>query len=576
MNLNERTSGILLHLSSLPGPHCCGDLGKIARRFADFLAQAGQKWWQMLPINPIDECFSPYSSISAFAGDPLYIDLDDLCEQGLLDPEDIAWGPVGPKNHTAYHVARDYRSVRWDKAFRRFQANRGGEKYRVAYAGTAYDGATYEGAVYDGTVYERFAAENSWARPYALFCALAEKYGTQDWVLWPDEAVRHAQPEALRAVAGELAERIEYHLFLQLVFDVQWQELRRYCNDRGIGLIGDVPIYVSRQSVETWSETRLFQIDSHGHLERVAGVPGDSFNPEGQRWNSPLYRWDVHRDDGYAWWTARLVNTLKHFDAVRLDHFIGFYNYFSMPPENMPKEEREAKLQDPHLTPEEKAKLLGEWIIVPQDALFEKIRRVLPDSQFIAEDLGVLKEGVIELRNKFGFPGMNVFQFGFDFFRGDDPTIHWEPNSVVCTGTHDTPPLSAWLEELLLDHQLDNRRWNWDAILSMLKSFIGGTEEWKNRFGHEPLPDGRSRDWPGEAPSFDKKTLIRAMIEMTMHSPGNTAVFPMQDIIAAGPESRMNFPGHAENNWCWRLDEADLTDDLANTLAYLTWLYRRK
>lgn len=559
MNLNDRTSGILLHLSSLPGPHCCGDMGKVARRFADFLARAGQKWWQMLPINPIDSYFSPYSSVSAFAGDPIYIDLEDLLAEGLLQPGDLDSGPTGPKHHTGYRVARDYRSPRWKKAFARFRSQKNGTKYAVAS--------------------ERFLEECPWVHPYALFCALAGRFGTEDWSAWPDEDIRMARPEALRAAAAELDEHVAFHAFLQLVFYVQWGELRTYCNERGIGLIGDVPIYVSKNSVDTWSNTRLFQIDARGRLERVAGVPGDAFNPEGQRWNAPLYRWDVHHDDGYSWWISRLRNTLNHFDAVRLDHFIGFYNYYSMPPEEPDPE----LLHGEALPPEAAAELLGKWNVVPQDALFEKIKTEIPHAQFIAEDLGVMKQGVRELRDRFGFPGINVFQFCFDFCRGDDPTTSWRSNSVVCTGTHDTPPLSGWLDAVWQENEavqsgvpLESRQWNWPAIESLLKSFIGGTEEWKGRFGHVPLPDGRSRDWPAETPPIDRKTLIRAMVEATMHSPGNTAIFPMQDVIGAESDSRMNFPGHAENNWCWRLDEDDLSDELADRFAFLTWQYRRK
>ena len=537
MNLHERSSGILLHLSSLPGPQCCGDMGPVARRFADFLAQAGQRWWQMLPINPIDGNFSPYSSVSAFAAEPLYIDLQDLMQQGLLEPGELEWQPEGPRNHTAYHVARDYRQQRWWKAFERFQDRKGGEKYAEAAEG--------------------FMNDNPWIHRYAIFMALSEHYGTQDWPSWPEEPIRDGHPEALQVVKEQLAPRVAFHAFLQLVLDVQWRELRQYCNERGIGLIGDIPIYVSARSADTWANPHLFQLDKRGRMERVAGVPGDDFNPEGQRWNAPLYRWDVHKDDGYAWWLARIRNTLKHFDAVRLDHFIGFYNHFSMPPQPDPEDE-------------------GVWVVLPQDELFEKVFETMPHAQFIAEDLGVMNEGVDALRDKFNFPGMKVFQFSFDYYRSDDPTTAWKPNSVVCTGTHDTPPLSTWLEELLLDRQLEKHRYNTEAILGMLRSFIGGTEEWKQRFGHQPLPDGRGRDWPTEPPLVHRQALLRAMVEMTMHSPGNMSIIPMQDLIGAGPDSRMNFPGHTENNWCWRLDEAELTDELANHFAHLTWMYGRK
>jgi 4-alpha-glucanotransferase len=491
----------------------------------------------MLPINPIDNSFSPYSSVSAFACEPLYIDLQDLLAQGLLEPCDLENQPDSQCCKTDYNAARNYRQVRWWKAFERFQEKHGGEKF--------------------ANEYENFLNENQWVRRYATFMALTEHYGTQDWTQWHEEPIRRCDPGALSVIEEKLAVRIAYHVFLQLVLDVQWRELRSYCNERGIGLIGDIPIYVSARSADTWAAPHLFQLDDDGKMEYVAGVPGDDFNPDGQRWNAPLYRWDVHKEQGYVWWLARFRNTLKHFDAVRLDHFIGFYNYFSMPPEPSPDNE-------------------GHWIVQPQDELFERVFETMPHAQFIAEDLGVMNDGVAALRNKFNFPGMEVFQFSFDFYRSDDPTTVWQQNSVVCTGTHDTPPLSTWLEEILHDQQLEQHRYNTGAILWILRSFIGGTEEWKNRFGHLPLPDGRNRECSPPPENIDRYALLRAMVEMTMYSPGNTAIFPMQDIIGAGPESRMNYPGHVDNNWCWRLNESELTNELADKFAYLTWLYGRK
>ena len=516
MELTERTSGVLLHLSSLPGPALCGDLGQSARNFADFLHNAGQSWWQMLPINPIDAHFSPYASVSAFAGEPLYIDLVDLVRDGLLDSDDIDWQPEGPLTQTAFQAARDYRKIRWRKAFQRFREGKGGVKYRAAY--------------------EPFLAENrNWVLQYALFSSLAEQYGTFQWKHWPDEKIRQADPVALEQVCHEKEERIAYHVFLQLLFHVQWQSFREYCRNKGIGLIGDVPIYVGPASADTWGHSSLFQMDADGRMDRVAGVPADSFNPDGQRWNSPLYRWDVHKEENYKWWTSRIRTCFSRFDAVRLDHFIGFYNYFSMPEKPNPEDH-------------------GEWISGPADDFFDAMLKEFPRTSFIAEDLGVMNPGVHALRDKYEFPGMNVFQFSFDFCRDTDPTVEWKPNSIVCSGTHDTTTLAAWLDEVIEDRKKAEPYWNFEAILGFLKHFV---------------PEMESR-------SFSRESLHWAIIRMVMNSPGSTAIFPMQDLLGLDKESRMNFPGHTGHNWIWRLHPKYLSGDLAKTMNELTAVYGRK
>ncbi len=506
MDLQQRFSGVLLPLSSLPGAPCCGDLGAGARRFVDFLQRAGQKAWQMLPPNPIDDCFSPYASISTFAADPIYIDLEDLVNERLLDPEDLVELPESPVNRTAYRAARDFRMPRLHKAFDRFRQT-DHSKYHAAFA--------------------PFVDANPWVGSHAMFCALSEKFGTFDWVQWPDEGLRRADLDALHAAYTELQEQVAFQTFLQLLFDVQWTELHNYCRERGIGLIGDVPIYVSKCSVDTWSERQLFQLDENGSMVRIAGVPGDSFNPEGQRWNSPLYDWSVHREENYAWWIERLRTSLRRFDAIRLDHFIGFYNFFSMSPQPDPND-------------------LGFWVPGPADEFFDTLLRQIPGAQFIAEDLGVMKQGVHDLRDKFGFPGMNVIQFSFDFRRSDDPTVEWKRNSVVCTGTHDTDTLAAWFDELLEDRKKDEPYWNLPFILDLLRPFV---------------PEGRP---------LERETTLWAIIRKVMSSPGNVAVFPMQDLLGLPTEARMNFPGHAEGNWVWRLDESLLTDELADRLKNWT------
>jgi 4-alpha-glucanotransferase len=311
------------------------------------------------------------------------------------------------------------------------------------------------------------------------------------------------------------------------VFAVQWEELHNYCRERGISLIGDVPIYVSKNSVDTWANPQLFQLDEHGQMTRVAGVPGDSFNPDGQRWNAPLYHWENHKKDNYSWWTHRIANALKRFDAVRLDHFIGFYNYYSMPLEHDPDD-------------------LGEWQPGPADDFFDTLLGNFPQAQLIAEDLGVMNQGVHRLRDKYHFPGINVFQFFFDFRCAVDKTEEWKVNSLACTGTHDTNTLAGWVDEVFEDKDKPEPFWNFTFLSEMLRPF-------------SPTGSVETR------PEF-----VQAIVRKVMSSCGNTAIFPMQDILGLSKECRMNFPGHADGNWGWRLDETALTDALADKLRNWT------
>ena len=508
MGFKQRISGVLMPISSLPGSPLCGDLGNGAKRFADFLHRTGQKAWQMLPVNPIDECASPYASISAFAGEALYINLEDLVQAGLLHPEDIAGFPQGPKLKAAFHVARELKMQRFRKAFETFRRMRG-TKYHDAF--------------------DRFVDESPWIGPHAAFCALSKKYGTVDWTQWTDEEIKNANQAALKRMLADpdLGTTVGFHTFLQVLFDVQWTELHEYCRQRDIRLIGDIPIYVSKNSVDTWSHRHLFQLDSAGHMPRIAGVPADSFNPSGQRWNAPLFNWEAHKADGYTWWIHRIGNALRRFDAIRLDHFIGFYNYFSMTPQ--PDEDD-----------------LGFWEPGPADDFFEAILRWFPDAQLIAEDLGVMNPGVHQLRDKFDFPGINVFQFQFDLRRNTDATAEWRENSLVCTGTHDTDTVSAWLDVVLADRRKPDPFWDVTFLLGMIRQCI---------------PPG----YP-----VNRETLVWGIIRKVMSSPGNVAIFPMQDLLGLPSSARMNFPGHADGNWVWRLDESLLTDELADRLQQWT------
>jgi len=513
MGFQQRVSGVLMPISSLPGSLLCGDLGSGARRFVAFLNRAGQKIWQVLPVNPIDGCFSPYASISTFAGDPIYIDLEDLVQSGLLQPSDISGIPQGPKSRSAFHVAREVKMQRLHKAFENFRRSRG-TKYHV--------------------VFDRFVSETPWVGSHAAFCALSEKYGTVDWTAWRDEGVKNADPHSLKRALGdpELETSVAFHTFLQVVFSVQWNELHDYCRQHDIKLIGDIPIYVSKDSVDTWANRHLFQFDSDGHMVRVAGVPPDSFNPDGQRWNAPLYDWEAHQAEHYAWWIHRIGCALSRFDLLRLDHFIGFYNYFSM-------------------TPQPDAGDPGFWVAGPADEFFEAVLQQFPDAPLIAEDLGVMNPGVHQLRDKFDFPGINVFQFQFDFRRNTDATAEWRENSLVCTGTHDTDTLSAWFDGVLADRKKSEPFWDFAFLFELIKQFI-----------------------PSGCP-VNRETVLWGMIRKVMSSPGNVAIFPMQDLLGLDSSARMNFPGHADGNWVWRLDESLLTNELADRVKQWTEEFKR-
>jgi 4-alpha-glucanotransferase len=499
-------SGVLLPLSSLPGSPLCGNLGTGARRFADFLHQSGQKVWQMLPVNPIDECYSPYASVSTFAGNPVYLDLVDLAKNGLLDESDLSAIPTGPKTRSAFNAVKSVYAPRLHKAFQRFRQTKN-TKYHQAF--------------------EAFIENNAWVGPHALFSALSEKFAAVDWTRWNDKELRNADQNALHRVHGEVKDAVDYYAFEQLLFDVQWNELHQYCRQKEITLIGDVPIYVSKHSVDTWANRQLFQIDADGKMTRVAGVPADSFNPDGQRWNSPLFDWDKHKETGYDWWLQRLAASLHRFDAIRLDHFIGFYNYLSMTPEPDPN--------DP-----------GFWVQGPADEFFETVLKTFPNAQLIAEDLGVMKPEVHQLRDKFHFPGINVFQFYFDFRRSTDATLEWKTNSIVCTGTHDTNTLSAWFDEVLLDRKKPEPFWNFPFLFDLIKA-----------------------NMPADT-AVKRQTILWGIIRKILSSAGNVAVFPMQDLLGLPASCRMNFPGHADGNWVWRLDESALTDELADRLRSWT------
>jgi 4-alpha-glucanotransferase len=480
--LKRRGSGVLLHPTSLPGPRG-GDLGPQARAFIDFLSDSGQSWWQILPLCPPDGGGSPYNSTSAFAGSPGLISVEVLAAEGLLKKSEFGQ----PK----------------DKALR-----------------AALAGFSRRAAREDREDFAAFRArEASWLSDHSLFCALREAHGGRPWLEW-DAPLARRDVASLDAARGRLEGEILYHDFAQWVFARQWESVRRHAAARGVGLIGDMPIYVSHDSADCWAHQEKFFLDGDGRSTVVSGVPPDYFSKTGQLWGNPLYRWDEHKASGFAWWTARLKSCAARVNAVRLDHFIAFRNYWEIPAG-------------------ERTAINGRWVQAPGDELFEAVRREVPGLEIIAEDLGTLTPPVIALRDKFGFPGMKIAQFSFGGGEADLPR-NWPENCVAYTGTHDNDTSRGWYEE--------------DGTANAGRSPEAATRE-RESF-HKEGGDPAAPAW--------------SMARLTWRSPARLAMAPMQDLLGLPASARMNRPGSMEGNWLWRMEPGALTASLSGRLGLMT------
>ena len=400
-----RNSGILMHISSLPSDFGIGTLGKEAREFVDFLHRAGQRYWQILPIGPVSYGDSPYQSFSAFAGNPYFIDLTQLCEEGLLKKGEISridWG----KDRSRVDYTKLYQN-RFQILYRAFQ--RGYDK-------------TYR-------EYEAFANENSyWLEDYGLFMALKEYFGMVSWTLWPEKPIRRREPQAVHHYRQLLHDRVEFWKYLQFLFSRQWQELLEYAHRNGVEIIGDMPLYVAMDSADAWSHPQMLELNDQYFPAALAGCPPDAFSEDGQLWGNPLYRWDVLAQNRYEWWIQRVAMLVKRCDVIRIDHFRGLESYY-----RVPSEETTARN--------------GSWVKGPGIALFEAIREKLGPIRFIAEDLGFLTPAVYELLHQTGFPGMKVLQFGFHAWEESTHLPHtYSKNCVVYTGTHDNDTIRGWIK----------------------------------------------------------------------------------------------------------------------------------
>lgn len=491
-----RASGVLLHPTSLPGPHGSGDLGPSAYHFVDWLVTAGQRLWQMLPLGGIGPGNSPYMSTSAFAGNVLLIDLAGLAAQGWLEPADLM--PPEGFDPAAVNYARvvPWRMARLARAAERF-AREGSATQRAGFAD-----------------FQREHAD--WLDDYALFMALAESYGWRDWCDWGTPLATR-QPEALARARAALEPRIDFWKFCQWAFFGQWVRLKAYANGKGVRIVGDTPIFIAHQSADVWAHQHLFELGPDGRPTVVAGVPPDFFSATGQRWGNPLYRWAEHARDDYGWWVRRIRRTFELVDIVRIDHFRGFAAYWEIPAA-------------------EPTAIHGRWVPGPGEALFDAISKALGPMPVIAEDLGVITPDVEALRRKFAFPGMRILQFAFAGDASDRFLPHnHEPDTVVYTGTHDNDTAVGW----------------WATASDHERHFARGYL----------ATDGHDMAW----------TLIRAACA----SVADTAIHPMQDVLALPSECRMNFPGQGEGWWGWRFDWGQVHPWHAERLAELCRLYGR-
>jgi 4-alpha-glucanotransferase len=402
----SRSSGILLHPTSLPGPFGVGDLGDEAYRFANFLAENGQQLWQVLPLGPTGYGNSPYASFSAFAGNTLLISLERLVEEGLLSASDIASPPPFPAETVDYEQAHQFKERLLRKAFNAFR--------RATSAGLRGN-------------FEHFSQQAAhWLDDYALYRSLKEAHGEKSWIEWERDFVRRDEG-ALAAARHHLHEQIEAQKFFQFLFFKQWFALKDYCNARGIKIIGDIPIFVALDSADVWTNPEQFKLKEDGHPIVVAGVPPDYFSETGQLWGNPIYNWERMVADGFSWWIDRVKAALQTFDILRIDHFRGFAACWEIPGGDQ-------------------TAVRGQWVRAPGRELFTAIRNALGELPIIAEDLGVITPDVVALREEFGFPGMNILQFAFDGDRGNARFLphNYRHNSVVYTGTHDNDTTVGW------------------------------------------------------------------------------------------------------------------------------------
>jgi 4-alpha-glucanotransferase len=495
-----RASGVLLHPTSLPGPGGIGSLGPEAERFLEDLRRAGQKIWQVLPLGPTGAGNSPYQSFTAFGGNPLLICPRRLVEDGLLEESDL--GGVFPDDRVDFAAVVPFRTDLLRRAWTAFCTGRG-----------------------PGDVAGRVRAfrerEARWLEDWALFVAIKEAQGGVGWMDWPAELTRRDEA-ALARCRSDLSEAIDRAVFEQFLFFEHWGRVHAKAKELGIEVFGDLPIFVAGDSADVWAHQDLFDLDGRGRPRVVAGVPPDYFSATGQLWGNPLYRWDVHRERGFAWWIDRVRASFAMFDRLRIDHFRGFEDYWEIPAG-------------------EPTAVNGRWVAGPRDDFFQALRDGLGELPIVAEDLGDVTQAVFDLRDRWGFPGMRVLQFGFADDSGNDshtPSAY-PTHCVAYTGTHDNDTVRGWFD--------GSEHTTMDAAAK---------EAQRARVLRATGGDGSAIHWD--------------LIRLVLSSAADTAIVPMQDVLGLGTEARMNVPGHPDGNWEWRLRPGQFGEEAIGRLAELT------
>lgn len=491
--LNKRANGVLMHISSLPGSTGIGTMGKVAYDFVDFLKKSKQTYWQILPIGPTSYGDSPYQSFSTFAGNPYFIDLETLAGEGLIlksDYESINWGTN--ECSVDYSLLYEERNRLFKKVQENFQKN------------IPYD-------------YADFCEKNSfWLEDYSLFMAVKDSHNGNSLDTWETD-IRTRKPEALEEWYVKCKNRVDYYKMLQFLFFKQWYALKKYANDSGISIIGDIPIYVAADSADVWSNPEQFVLDQNYKPVEVAGCPPDGFSADGQLWGNPVYNWDFMKKEGYSWWKKRLEMSLKNYDVLRIDHFRGFDSYYCIPFGSVNAQK-------------------GQWRQGPGTDLFDVIKETYGELPIIAEDLGFLTDSVRQLLKDVGYPGMKVLQFAFDSRESSGYLpLSYTRNSVVYTGTHDNNTIKGWISEC--------KKEDLEFALEYLRTDL------------DRLP-------------------VELMLS-AMESVSNTCILCMQDLIGLNGFARMNKPSTVGTNWKWRAARNQITEDIAEFLKSYTEIYKR-
>jgi len=491
-----RSSGILMPISSLPSPYGIGAFDKSAYQFVDFLSKAGQKYWQILPLGPTGYGDSPYQSFSTFAGNPYFIDLEQLIKKGLLTKEECDQVDFGTEeSYIDYEKIYLGRFPLLKKAFERSNIE-----------------ADLE--------FNAFMKDHEhWLNDYSLYMAVKDYYGGKSFVEW-DEDIKLRNPKALAEWEEKLHEEVLFYCFIQFEFYEQWSKLKNYANKNGIKIIGDIPIYVAYDGADSWSHPELFQFNENCEPIAVAGCPPDAFSETGQLWGNPLYDWDYHEKTGYSWWIKRIAHCFQIYDTVRIDHFRGFDEYYSIP------------------YGEETAEF-GCWRKGPGIKIFNAIKEALGEVDIIAEDLGFLTESVEQLLKDTGYPGMKILQFAFDSREESDYLPHNYPkNCVVYTGTHDNDTLAGW-------------------------------------YGSIPESDKKMANNYANIRSIEMQEICNDFICLAMRSVANICIIPMQDYLNVGSEGRINTPSTLGENWKYRVDENAITQELSSKIRKITKVFCR-